>query len=58
MPLIIEYMGSMATSSENIIKHALLKILLVKSVAYELCLSVSKYKIQYLACKSAVKAKS
>jgi len=32
VPLIIEYMRSMATTSLNIVKHMLLKIILVKTV--------------------------
>jgi len=32
VPLIIEYMRTMATTSENVIKHMLLKILLVKTI--------------------------
>jgi len=32
VPLIIEYVRSMATTSENIIKHMLLKIILMKTV--------------------------
>jgi dolichyl-phosphate-mannose--protein O-mannosyl transferase len=53
VPLIIEYVRSMATTSGNIIKHMLLKIFLMKIVKN--CVSLSKYKMQYSACKSAVR---